>query len=427
MRGIIIRTATKTYNLLPKFVRDFIGGTAFYRIVLNLLSGTRNFVGDEYQLTPAAKTNDLSWEQFESQILAHRDSYLGVYIQEPVIPWSISLYQRPQHMATAMGDLGYLVIYLTTLWRNDFGGDHDLTGVRQVSKNVWLTHLQNPLDIKGAIRSTYSTVVAPIIARPNQKVIYEYVDHIDEQISGKGIITALEDKKRHALSGRADLIVSTANKLHQEIEEAHSSVPRILIPNAVDFEFYQKKKTEVEVPESIQKFRNRYEIVVGYFGAIAPWLWTDLINELTTKRKDVGFIFVGPDYGGAIEKIKKNENVMLTGAVNYENLTNYAHSFDVTIIPFYPGEIAETTSPLKLFEYFALQKPVVVTSAMRECVQFEGVFPAGDLKSFSQAIDDAFSANKNPKFSKRILANAKANSWLARASELHDKIKDLKW
>ena len=92
--------------------------------------------------------------------------------------------------------------------------------------------------------------------------------------------------------------------------------------------------------------------------------------------------------------------------------------FDVAIIPFRLGKIAQTTSPLKLFEYFALEKPVVVTSDMRECTVYSDVFVGSNTREFSQALDRALKVAGSDAYRQRLRELAKSNSWDDRARRL---------
>jgi glycosyltransferase involved in cell wall biosynthesis len=158
-------------------------------------------------------------------------------------------------------------------------------------------------------------------------------------------------------------------------------------------------------------FKSQYSNVVGYFGAIAPWLWYEAIAELVERRKDVGFVFIGPSYTGGLDQLPISENLLYLGVVEYNVLPAYGRQFDVCIIPFAPGEIARTTSPLKLFEYFALEKPVVVTSEMVECVAFKEVFSGDSVNAISQAIDKALTVKADPELKTRLAQLADENSW----------------
>ena len=94
------------------------------------------------------------------------------------------------------------------------------------------------------------------------------------------------------------------------------------------------------------------------------------------------------------------------------------------MIPFEPGEIAKTTSPLKLFEYFAMEKPVVVTSEMAECIVYDIVEKGHDATSFAEAIQTAYKKKSQPEFIAKSRMLADENSWEERAIEFKQIFED---
>ncbi|MDT0217936.1 hypothetical protein Q9R35_11445 [Alcaligenes sp. AB3] len=133
---------------------------------------------------------------------------------------------------------------------------------------------------------------------------------------------------------------------------------------------------------------------------------------------DHGFVYLDPDYYGGIEKLSKRANVLWLVAIDYAVLPAYAQRFDIAIIPFEPGEIARTTSPLKLFEYFSLEVPVVVTSAMDECTCYPEVFSAAFLDEYLEQIERAFAVKDDVEYRARMRQLADENDWLARAEKM---------
>jgi glycosyltransferase involved in cell wall biosynthesis len=360
---------------------------------------------------------DISWSEFDGNILSNRHNFKGVFIQELVIDWNVPLYQRPQHIASALGKLGYLVIYRTDNWAGD-----DVEGFREVAKNVWITNNRNVDRIPSVVRSIYSTAYAnspKSIEEGGQRgvLIYEYIDHIHPEISGEAEnIKRLADIKKYAFTGGADFIVASAKNLYQEAVQAVGEEKVILIPNGVDTNHYRNSMShQIELPKKFLEFGQRFRVIVGYFGALAPWLWYECIKELAITRADIGFIFIGPDYFGGAEKLPKQSNVLRLDAVNYKILPLYAREFDVCFIPFKPGEIAKSTSPLKLFEYFAMEKPVVVTADMNECIVYEEVFKGGSAVELSTAIDEAIKVKDQRYYKERLRNLADENDWLQRA------------
>ena len=369
---------------------------------------------------------DMPWAVFENRFLLRRDIYKGVFVQNPIISWNDTLFQRPQQMALALGRLGYLVIYKT------FDSTRDkVVGVRNVAPNVYLANAGSFDFIEGAVHSFYSTSIysnrtVPAFDEIEQsdshfRVIYEYVDHIDPAISGDETINQLLREKRIAFNEKKyDFIVATARELADEAIRAVGADKVLYVPNGVDCWHYRNSLHEnISLPNNLLKLRESHENIVGYFGAIAPWLWYDEIKKLVNNRPDLGFVFIGPDYSGReVARLPRAENVLWLDTVSYDILPAYASRFDVCFIPFEPGRIAHTTSPLKLFEYFALEKPVVATSQLYECTAFDVVFAGDGAESWSAAIDNAISFKSNIAFKDRLARLADENSWDKRVRSL---------
>lgn len=369
-------------------------------------------------LVPSFAHTDICWNTFYSSVLSNRHRYRGVFVQEIVIDWNVPLYQRPQHMAVAMARLGYLVIYRTPNW-----GQDNVNGFREIYSNVWLTNSEKVDEIKNAIHSVYSTAYyhdPETLAKRDIKIIYEYIDHIDEEISGnQETIQRLVALQKFAFNGGATYVIASARQLYEEAVAACGKSRVLLLPNGVDTAHYRNPKhATTPIPDHIKTFCARHKNIVGYFGAIAPWLWYEVIEELVKSRLDLGFLFIGPDYFGGVEKLPKASNFMRLDAVDYSILPAYARVFDVCLIPFKPGRIAQTTSPLKLFEYFAMEKPVVVTSDMAECTQYKEVISGGSAQSLSMAIDRALSLKDDLDFRRRLGELANHNDWFQRALTL---------
>src|SRR5690606_38589926 len=139
--------------------------------------------------------------------------------------------------------------------------------------------------------SVYSTSYAGnVIDRDygDNVLVYEYIDHIDPKISGTPEnIKILMDLKNFAFSGGADYIVASSALLYDEAVKAVGENKVIMAQNGVDTKHYRDvKHKEFTLPEEYKKFRNKYNYIVGYFGALAPWLWYDEINKLIAARPD---------------------------------------------------------------------------------------------------------------------------------------------
>ena len=338
-----------------------------------------------------------------------------IWVQYYIIHWNTDVFARPQHMTVAMAGQGALSIYLTTEIPH---GEY-----RKITDNIYLFNdLTVFRSLKGAIISFYSTSefsAEKFISRLQRHnvIVYEYIDHIDENISGKHRIGYLLKGKEYFFAGGAHVIAASARKLHDEATETAAVDEICYVPNGVDYNHYAEanRQRQSTLPERIEDFVTRHEAIVGYFGVLAPWFWYEMVNEVTERRSELGFLFIGPEYHyGEYRKLIPRDNVLVTGSVPYKDLPYYAKGFDVAIIPFREGEVAQTTSPLKLFEYFALEHPIVVTRAMYECTVYPEVFVASDSSEFSRCIDHALKTGKSEEFRARMRTLAVANDWSER-------------
>ena len=393
----------KSYNLLPLSLKRPL------RIVYSKIQTKSSQI--------RSSSSDISWEEFSSKILSKRRQYKGIFIQESTIDWDVDLFQRPQHICLSFAKKNYLVIYVSTN-RSD-----GLRGFRNVSKNIWLTVRSDMVDkIPGAVRSTYSTSYQFDEERIKKlkeagTLVYEYIDHIDPAISGQEWCEKLMVNKKFAFSGNVDYVVASAKSLKEEAlngitdDKLRNNV--ILIQNGVNVEHYLNfdftlQDTRVD---QITSFKSKYKVCVGYMGAMAPWLWYDLINKVATIRKDIGFIYIGPDYSDGLKQLQLFENVLYLGPVEYKKLPLITQYFDICMIPFKLGKIAKTTSPLKLYEYFAMQKPVIITPDLDECSQYDITLIASNEFEFAKCIDEAVKIKDDPIFKKRSLEIALDHSW----------------
>ena len=161
--------------------------------------------------------------------------------------------------------------------------------------------------------------------------------------------------------------------------------------------------------------------VIGYFGAIANWFDFEMVEYAAKQRKDYEFLMIGPNYGShdleCLQELKKIPNLHFVGTVDYKILPYVATYFTVATIPFLLNDITESTSPIKLFEYMAMDKPVV-TTAMRECFKYPIVRIAKDKEDFVTALDEAVAKAKDEQFLKEVAEVAEKNSWLKKAEEI---------
>ena len=183
-----------------------------------------------------------------------------------------------------------------------------------------------------------------------------------------------------------------------------------VIPNGADPILYKKI-----TPNNFKKKYNIKGKVILFLGRLNPTKGPEVLakagKEILKERKDLNFIFVGPDEGKAEEVkeiIKDSPQMQYIGPLSgKEKIAEAYQSADVFVMPSYREGM-----PLTLIESFASGLPVVASPVngipyeMEENVN--GFFVNyGDIKNLKEKI---LKVIDNPKLAKKFSKNNKEKS-----------------
>lgn len=370
---------------------------------------------------PLKKRNWDYWKNYKENKIVLND-FLNdtskTVILSKSMPFYGTLFQRPQHLAVQLSKLGVNYLY----------GELKNTNTTLINKNLLVTDYNLALKMTDNLKNKpYLLVTSTVgyslkellkLKEKGYKFIYEYIDEMSEEIqdtkSGLEIFNNLEKLE-------PTLLLASSQKLYDELKTRFVEDKLLLNKNAVCLEDFENISNCV--PDDFQKIVYANKPIIGYYGAIASWLDYDLINHLTLSRPDYNFVFIGGDINKASENLLIRENVFWLGQKEYSVLPNYSSRFDVAMIPFKNGQIAKSTSPLKLFEYMALKKPVVCTKDLSECYGYSNVLISQDTNEFVKNLDDAVNLSKNESLKAQLYEYAKQNTWTKRAKDIVLKLK----
>ncbi|MDC4251838.1 glycosyltransferase [Clostridium perfringens] len=353
--------------------------------------------------------------------------------------WNIEMKQRPQHLAEALSKKKVLYIY-----RSDVKNDN-IYSIKKIKDNLYVLNLDMySLNVAffEAIKSinkpkfvhVYATCLNSVDYEKIKtymdkgfKVIYDFVDELSSEISGYNITSKMiEDHEKLLRDKENVLVVSTAKKLKDIANKfREENENNILAPNAVNLEDF--KNHGHEIGEKIQPIVNKRKPIIGYYGALAKWFDYKLIEELAKEREDYEIVLIGMDYDGSYDKsnLKDYSNISYLGMIDYKDLINYSRYFDVCIVPFIKNDITDSTSPLKIFEYMALEKPIVTTN-INECKNYESCLISKDYDEFIRNIDKALKLEvDNKEYFNILRREAEENTWDNRAELIKEAIKNL--
>jgi teichuronic acid biosynthesis glycosyltransferase TuaH len=357
--------------------------------------------------------------KLEEILAQHPDKTMIIF--KPAIDWNAPLFQRPQHLAIALAKRNFLYLFCTP------NNIDNVNGVIKVAENCYVTnlyeyllkHKREKIVHLYAHDITCSSKNAEAILEHSQKILYEYIDEIHADISGKKISTDILNRHDQMISNEQVFCLATADKLLTELLSKRQK-NCTLVTNGVDIIHfspqYNLKKT---CPAEILPIINKNKPIIGYFGAMAKWFDYELILKLAQERPQYEILLIGWNYDGSLldYDLEKKSNIHIIGPINYQILPNYAQWFSVATVPFLINNITESTSPIKIFEYMALEKPIVSTN-LPECRKYPTILIGHDHNEFIENIDSAILLSKDKTYIQALQESARQNSWDAKADQI---------
>ena len=228
----------------------------------------------------------------------------------------------------------------------------------------------------------------------------------------------LEDK----LLKKVDIVFTTSGPLYESRKKLHSNV--FLTPNGVEFNLFNKVKSNVEVLNDMAHIP--YPII-GYIGRVRNWLDFELLKYISEKQPNWSIVFIGPcstDEREVREFISNTKsNIFFIGEKKHKYIPRYLNIIDVCILPFKTNDLCNAVNPLKLWEYLAVGKPVV-SSKLNSLEIFSNVIFLEDTKEdFVNRIDNILNNINNGYIRKRLDSGvelAKKHSWKTITKEIAD-------
>jgi glycosyltransferase involved in cell wall biosynthesis len=196
-------------------------------------------------------------------------------------------------------------------------------------------------------------------------------------------------------------------------------------------------KTLASRPFSCREIGRKGHLNVGYVGHLYKGKGVEVIEKLAPRLPEVDFHIIGGLEQDILHwKSRINvANVTFHGFVAQDQLPSYIQSLDVCLLPNQrhvsaygasterSKNISSFTSPLKMFEYMAYQKPIVASDlpVLREVLNDEVAIlvPPDDIDAWQQAIERLFDEKLRDKLGSNGNALFMENfTWIKRAENV---------
>ena len=219
---------------------------------------------------------------------------------------------------------------------------------------------------------------------------------------------------------RADAIIVQTETL-KRIVSKHTQTPIYVVPNGVDTgRFRPDVKSDVRLKYGLTK----NDVLVTFVGSFREWHGVLDIVELSKRIPNAKFLLVGR--GKLFDKVKAEasglDNLILSGAVEYNELPGILAGSDILIAPFSTKGFKQLEvygffwCPVKLFEYMASGKPVVSYDfpEVRMIMGDTGLLAdIGNIHDFEVKLKSLI-ANKNLRgmLGEKALSSAEKHEWI---------------
>jgi len=377
-----------------------------------------------------------------------------------VIPYQY-LSQRPQKLAREFIRQGHRVTYINPPWnvlslfvrnqlklgegkKNKTSNDIEiipipLYGIPKIKRtrlpiNLSDKQVSNYLDKKFYNKLSNDDINVAIVQDPRTEgfvkaesfdcVCYDCLDDVSV-FNDWGVDHFRQHQE--SLIEKSSVIFYTADALGEYLKNNFNpSVPMVNISNGVDYNWFINQ-SEVEIKSKKFLNVNVKKPIAGYLGALSNWIDPELIISTAKLCPEISFVLIGP-MSNLFKKAKRMfpSNLHHFGEVPYSEVPSLMNLFNVCILPFKVSSISESTDPVKLYEYFALGKPVI-SIPMRQLSRYKDeslLWFADNAAEFAHRVGVALQNDTDQQRQKRKQV-AKEHSWEASAKKIIDSVRQI--
>jgi glycosyltransferase involved in cell wall biosynthesis len=367
-----------------------------------------------------------------SEIL-NSDDFDRIVLWRSSFGYNVPLFQRPQHIANNLSKNRCLVLYEVTTMTDK------VKTVKKFSDNLYLINYNNILlnkilmsELEKINKPKYIQLYSTDWKLSVQNIkdymskgygfIYEYIDDISPELAGtKNLPQNIVDKYEFAMNNTDVFVVVTADLLREDVIKHRGEKNLVMSSNGVDYSFFGDLDENFDYMPEFKAVLEKGKPIMCYYGALAKWFDYELIKKIAATDK-YSIVLFGIKYDEAYdENMNGEENVYFLGPVDYKILKNYAAKCDILTIPFVINNITKATSPVKLFEYMALHKPIVTTD-MNECRKYKSVMRGVDHNDFLAKLDKALELKNDENYIALLDQEARENDWSEKAKVIIELI-----
>ena len=159
---------------------------------------------------------------------------------------------------------------------------------------------------------------------------------------------------------------------------------------------------------------------IGFIGTIDDRVNMELLSRCATTLQYATFILIGPvrRHRANTRPLENLSNVHFLPAVPHSDVPAIMAALDVCLIPYRISPYTRGLSPIKLYEYLAMAKPVVATDLPYLRREAAHIRIAGTAEGFLAALRAALAQPPTEQQQTQWRATAEAHSWESQILEI---------
>lgn len=321
--------------------------------------------------------------------------------------------QRSAQLARALLRRGYRLTYLYAYPKMDVNTGAPIPSAVNLPRLEHRSvHEVTPAELLSASREDTTFIFelphpaflpfAELAQTRGLRTVFELIDDWDSSL---GAAWYDPEVMRRFVAG-CTVNVGTARVLLDRLRAAGARDP-LYLPNAADeavFDAYKTYPRPADYPAG-------YARTLLYFGSLyGEWFGWEYVRAAAERNPDTAVVLIGDDPGTQAMPA----NVLSLGPRSNSDLPAYLAHADAALIPFRPCPITDAVSPVKVFEYLFLRKPVIATR-MPELDGLPHVHQAATPEEFAALCADVPGRPVDPAPLDLFVSR---NSWNARLDSL---------
>ena len=282
---------------------------------------------------------------------------------------------------------------------------------RRLNRFLLGGQLRRGLRSHGGQRVAVTTVpiVADLMGRlPVDRWVYYCVDDFSHW---PGLDQKTMAHLEKAVIAKSDCLIAASETLQHRLRE--SGKPVQLLTHGVDLEHWNHPGASRQ--QATWPWQSFERPLVVFWGVIDQRMDAEFLRQLSHDLDRGTILLVGPQ-ANPDPTIFELPHVRVLPPMEYEDLPALGNDADVLVMPYADLPVTRAMQPLKLLEYLANPKPVVVrdlpaTRAWSDCLEL-----ASNPVQFSQAVLQSITHGLS-EAQRRARCRLQNESWTARASE----------